>query len=88
MHGGVTGKAREGLPMSIGIGFALLKSPEANLNLRLWHYERDFHRKAQETRILQALSIMRTFKDFGWQTSSQIIGYLHKYIIKRGRVNL
>ena len=25
MHGGVTGKAREGLPMSIGIGFALVK---------------------------------------------------------------
>lgn len=25
MHGGVTGKAREGLPMSIGIGFALMK---------------------------------------------------------------
>ena len=24
MHGGVTGKAREGLPMSIGIGFALV----------------------------------------------------------------
>jgi hypothetical protein len=24
MHGGVTGKAREGLPMSIGIGFATM----------------------------------------------------------------
>jgi len=72
----------------VGIGFALLKSPEANLNLRLWHYERDFHGKAQETRILQALSIMRTFKDFGWQTSSQIIGYLYKPITNRGRVNL
>jgi len=81
-------RAELSLRFLVGTSLALLKSPEASSIQRLGHYEWSLHEKAQETRKLQVLSIVRTLKDPGRPAVLKVSGHIYGPLAKGSRVSM